>query len=248
MLLVSGLSPGPPLTMPCWMCPSFNSLGRCPPTSESSGTTHSEDTSSPSCGPSYTDLQLISAEEQMSGPASGADSTGKMEHQARGLGKSLLVTCCHSQGLCSHLCLKNEFKHSHPVEKLESWGIQNCFGKKTHTQIGWLVGRWLILRNCLTVYVNVLFSDESVQVLLFSVNFISSWMTELYVICTRLNLSSYHPHVFPLQQERGRFKQRKSKCHVKWNEGQDSVPMSRVQIILQFCLFCCAWTELYIGL
>nr|XP_019586672.1 PREDICTED: stonin-2 isoform X3 [Rhinolophus sinicus] len=66
---------GPPLTMPCWMCPSFNSLGRCPPTSESSGTTHSEDTSSPSCGPSYTDLQLISAEEQMSGPASGADST-----------------------------------------------------------------------------------------------------------------------------------------------------------------------------
>lgn len=66
---------GPPLTMPCWMCPSFNSLGRCPPTSESSGTTHSEDTSSPSCGPSYTDLQLISAEEQMSGLASGADST-----------------------------------------------------------------------------------------------------------------------------------------------------------------------------
>lgn len=64
-----------PLTMPCWMCPSFNSLGRCPLTSESSWTTHSEDTSSPSFGPSYTDLQLIHAEEQMSGRASGADST-----------------------------------------------------------------------------------------------------------------------------------------------------------------------------
>ncbi|XP_070370250.1 stonin-2 isoform X2 [Equus asinus] len=66
-----------PLTMPCWMCPSFNSLGRCPLTSESSWTTHSEDTSSPSFGPSYTDLQLIHAEEQMSGRASGADSTDK---------------------------------------------------------------------------------------------------------------------------------------------------------------------------
>lgn len=66
---------GLPLTMPCWTCPSFNSLGRCPLTSESSWTTHSEDTSSPSCGPSYTDLQLINAEEQMSGRASGADST-----------------------------------------------------------------------------------------------------------------------------------------------------------------------------
>ncbi|XP_015992999.2 stonin-2 isoform X3 [Rousettus aegyptiacus] len=66
---------GLPLTMPCWTCPSFNSLGRCPLTSESSWTTHSEDTSSPSCDPSYTDLQLIGAEEQMSGRASGADST-----------------------------------------------------------------------------------------------------------------------------------------------------------------------------
>ncbi|XP_051682148.2 stonin-2 isoform X1 [Oryctolagus cuniculus] len=63
------------LTMPCWTCPSFGSLGRCPLTSESSWTTHSEDTSSPSFGPSYTDLQLISAEEQTSGKASGADST-----------------------------------------------------------------------------------------------------------------------------------------------------------------------------
>ncbi|ELW49886.1 Stonin-2 [Tupaia chinensis] len=64
-----------PLTMPCWTCPSFDSLGRCPLTSESSWTTHSEDTSSPSMGPSYTDLQLINAEEQTSGRASGADST-----------------------------------------------------------------------------------------------------------------------------------------------------------------------------
>ncbi|XP_049755730.1 stonin-2 isoform X3 [Elephas maximus indicus] len=64
-----------PLTMPCWTCPSFTSLGRCPLASESSWTTHSEDTSSPSVGPSYTDLQFINAEEQTSGRASGADST-----------------------------------------------------------------------------------------------------------------------------------------------------------------------------
>ncbi|XP_012913435.2 stonin-2 isoform X2 [Mustela putorius furo] len=64
-----------PLTMPCWTCPSFDSLRRCPLTSESSWTTHSEDTSSPSFDPSYTDLQLISAEEQMSGKASQAGST-----------------------------------------------------------------------------------------------------------------------------------------------------------------------------
>lgn len=62
------------LTTPCWICPSFNSLGRCPLPSESSWTTHSEDTSSPSFGPSYTDLQVVSAGEQ-SGLASGADST-----------------------------------------------------------------------------------------------------------------------------------------------------------------------------
>ncbi|XP_006864813.1 PREDICTED: stonin-2 [Chrysochloris asiatica] len=65
----------PPLTMPCWTCPSLNSLGRCPLASESSWTTHSGDTSSPSFGPSYTDLQFINAEEQTSGRASGADST-----------------------------------------------------------------------------------------------------------------------------------------------------------------------------
>ncbi|XP_071463732.1 stonin-2 isoform X2 [Marmota flaviventris] len=64
-----------PLTMPCWTCPSFDSLRRCPLTSESSWTTHSEDTSSPSIGPSHTDLQLVNAEEQTSGRASGADST-----------------------------------------------------------------------------------------------------------------------------------------------------------------------------
>lgn len=63
------------LTMPCWTCPSFDSLRRCPLTSESSWTTHSEDTSSPSVAPSYTDLQLLSAEEQASGRASRTDST-----------------------------------------------------------------------------------------------------------------------------------------------------------------------------
>ncbi|XP_077606936.1 stonin-2 isoform X2 [Crocuta crocuta] len=64
-----------PLTMPCWTCPSFDSLRRCPLTSESSWTTHSEDTSSPSFDPSYTNLQLINAEEQTSSRASQADST-----------------------------------------------------------------------------------------------------------------------------------------------------------------------------
>lgn len=90
MLLVFGLSPALPLTMPCWTCPSFDSLRRCPLTSESSWTTHSEDTSSPSFDPSYTDLQLIGAEEQMSRKASQADSTGKME--PRGLCIALSVT------------------------------------------------------------------------------------------------------------------------------------------------------------
>lgn len=84
MLLVCALSPGLPLTLPCWTCPSFNSLGRCPLTSESSWTTHSEDTSSLSCGPSYTDLQLLNAEEQMSGKASRADSTGKRSTKPQG--------------------------------------------------------------------------------------------------------------------------------------------------------------------
>lgn len=85
------------LTMPCWTCPSFDSLRRCPLTSESSWTTHSEDTSSPSVAPSYTDLQLINTEEQASGRASGTDSTGKPEFQARALSTSLLA---HLGGVC----------------------------------------------------------------------------------------------------------------------------------------------------
>lgn len=64
----------PPVTVSCWTCPSFDSLGRCPLTSESSWTTRSEDTSSPSIGPSYADMQALDAEEQTSGGASGADS------------------------------------------------------------------------------------------------------------------------------------------------------------------------------
>ena len=117
-----GSSPATSLTMPCWTCPSFDSLRRCPLPSESSWTTHSEDTSSPSFGPSYTDLQLVSAGEQ-SGLASGADSTGKTEPPARGLCKSFLVTACHSSNLCRQLCLQNEVRRSHPVVKARILGL-----------------------------------------------------------------------------------------------------------------------------
>lgn len=104
MFLDFGLSPA--LTMPCWTCPSFDSLGRCPLTSESSWTTPSEDTSSPSFAPSYTDLQLINAEARTSGKASGADSTGKMELQARGLCKSFMLFL--DALLYPHKCMKPE--------------------------------------------------------------------------------------------------------------------------------------------
>lgn len=97
-----------PLTMPCWTCPSFDSLGRCPLASESSWTTHSEDTSSPSLGPSYTDLQLLSAEEHMSGRASAADSTGKLGQAASQMFcQPLLVTRLPPSSLCGQHCLQN---------------------------------------------------------------------------------------------------------------------------------------------
>ncbi|XP_028927569.1 stonin-2 isoform X1 [Ornithorhynchus anatinus] len=64
----------PLLTTPCWTCPSFESLGRCPEASESSWTTHSEDTGSPSIGPSSTDMRSTNAEEHTSGGASGTDT------------------------------------------------------------------------------------------------------------------------------------------------------------------------------
>ncbi|XP_029442085.1 stonin-2-like [Rhinatrema bivittatum] len=51
--------------------------GRRSLTSESSWTTHSEDTSSPSIAPSYTDLRSAMLEEASSGGASGPDSVGK---------------------------------------------------------------------------------------------------------------------------------------------------------------------------
>lgn len=140
-----GLFPALPLAMPCWTCPSFDSLGRCPLTSESSWTTHSEDTSSPSFGPSYTDLQPINAEEQPSGRASGADSTGKMESGAvRGsLARSLWATCYYCWSLCSQFCLQNEFRCAHPVKELEYKAVQNCIMKKhIHRLADCLAGHW----------------------------------------------------------------------------------------------------------
>ncbi|XP_039190537.1 stonin-2-like [Crotalus tigris] len=61
----------------CWMCPSLEYSERQPLTSESSWTTTSENSSSPSITPSYTDLQSINTEDLTSGRASAADSTGK---------------------------------------------------------------------------------------------------------------------------------------------------------------------------
>ncbi|XP_057344224.1 stonin-2 isoform X2 [Manis pentadactyla] len=93
-----------PLAMPCWTCPSFDSLGRCPLTSESSWTTHSEDTSSPSFGPSYTDLQPINAEEQPSGRASGADSTDERTERQTGwqTAVSPVQACTELTSTCTH--------------------------------------------------------------------------------------------------------------------------------------------------
>uniref|UniRef100_A0A8C8S2H4 Stonin 2 n=1 Tax=Pelusios castaneus TaxID=367368 RepID=A0A8C8S2H4_9SAUR len=62
------------LNAPCWTSPSSDSSERRPLASESSWTTNSEDTSSPSIAPSYTDLQSINTEDLTSGGASAADS------------------------------------------------------------------------------------------------------------------------------------------------------------------------------
>ncbi|NXN98599.1 STON2 protein, partial [Rhinopomastus cyanomelas] len=57
-----------------WASPSSSSSGRQAHASESSWTTNSEDTSSPSIAPSYTDLHSINTEDLTSGGASTADS------------------------------------------------------------------------------------------------------------------------------------------------------------------------------
>ncbi|KAG8126389.1 hypothetical protein E2320_021509, partial [Naja naja] len=59
----------------CWMCPPLGYSERQPLTSESSWTTTSENSSSPSITPSYTDLQSINTEDLTSGRASAEDST-----------------------------------------------------------------------------------------------------------------------------------------------------------------------------
>lgn len=53
-------------------------------------------------------------------------------------------------------------------------------------------------------------------------------LTEFCVKCTKLNLSSYHPHILTQQQEGGRFKQ--SRCYMERNEDQDSATVSRLQL------------------
>uniref|UniRef100_A0A8D0C148 Stonin-2 n=1 Tax=Salvator merianae TaxID=96440 RepID=A0A8D0C148_SALMN len=59
----------------CWTCFSSGSSERQPLASDSSWTTTSENTSSPSITPSYTDLQSINTEDLTSGRMSAADST-----------------------------------------------------------------------------------------------------------------------------------------------------------------------------
>ena len=108
---------------------------RAPLPSESSWTTHSEDTSSPSFGPSYTDLQFVSAGEQ-SGLASGADSTGKREPRARGLCKPLLVAS-HQISAASFVCRMKSgvvIQWRKPAPSV----FQNCVGENTRAD--WLVG------------------------------------------------------------------------------------------------------------
>nr|XP_032653480.1 stonin-2 isoform X2 [Chelonoidis abingdonii] len=63
-----------PSGAPCWTSPSSDYSERQPLASESSWTTNSEDTSSQSIAPSYTDLQSINTEDLTSGGASAADS------------------------------------------------------------------------------------------------------------------------------------------------------------------------------
>ncbi|XP_075609874.1 stonin-2 isoform X1 [Balearica regulorum gibbericeps] len=63
-----------PSKAPSWTSPSSNSSERQARASESSWTTNSEDTSSPSIAPSYTDLQSINTEDLTSGGTSAADS------------------------------------------------------------------------------------------------------------------------------------------------------------------------------
>ncbi|NXG91529.1 STON2 protein, partial [Stercorarius parasiticus] len=63
-----------PSKAPSWTSPSSNSSERRAHASESSWTTNSEDTSSPSIAPSYTDLQSVNTEDLTSGATSAADS------------------------------------------------------------------------------------------------------------------------------------------------------------------------------
>ncbi|XP_015282515.1 PREDICTED: stonin-2 [Gekko japonicus] len=59
----------------CWTYLSSESSEKRPVTSDSSWTATSENTSSPSMTPSYTDLQSVNTEDQTSGGVSAADST-----------------------------------------------------------------------------------------------------------------------------------------------------------------------------
>lgn len=92
------LHPVSPSKAPSWTSPSSNSSERHAHASESSWTTNSEDTSSPSIAPSYTDLQSVNTEDLTSGGTSAADSAGK-----RGALGFCLNHSDITQTLCSEL-------------------------------------------------------------------------------------------------------------------------------------------------
>uniref|UniRef100_A0A8C3RNN0 Stonin 2 n=1 Tax=Chelydra serpentina TaxID=8475 RepID=A0A8C3RNN0_CHESE len=97
-----------PSRAPCWTSPSSDYSERQPLASESSWTTNSEDTSSQSIAPSYTDLQSINTEDLTSGGASAADSTGRLGGMQTATGPA-------------QACKVHTFLHISPLEKRTSW-------------------------------------------------------------------------------------------------------------------------------
>ncbi|KAJ7345069.1 hypothetical protein JRQ81_001019, partial [Phrynocephalus forsythii] len=145
----------------CWTCPSFGSSGKQPLTSDSSWTTTSENTSSPSVTPSYTDLQSINTEDLTSGRASVADSTGSLlTLQVGGLSQAPQLPPppplippnlqAGKQSLLGHVAASSSTTHASPAG---GWaGERNLLGhtdtssSATHASpVGGQAGEWSLL-------------------------------------------------------------------------------------------------------